>query len=155
MVAYRPNVAFILKRDSGEILICERSDWAGCWQFPQGGKKASESAVEALHREVREELSLSPEDYRVLENRGPYRYLFANGRTKNGFHGQEQTYFLASLLAPESKLRFDGESPEFQAYRWIRPGDYNLSWVAPMKREVYRQVFRDFFGIERVLAEIV
>lgn len=155
MVAYRPNVAFILKREPGEILICERSDWPGCWQFPQGGKKASETTLEALHREVLEELSLLPEDYKIIENKGPYRYLFSDGRTKNGFHGQEQTYFLANLLALESKLRFEGDSPEFQAYRWIHPVDYDLSWVAPMKREVYRQVFRDFFGIERVLEGIV
>ena len=43
MPAYRPNAAIILRNSSGEILVCERSDWWGCWQFPQGGVKKGES----------------------------------------------------------------------------------------------------------------
>ncbi len=58
MPTYRPNVAFILSNAAGEILVCERSDWAGCWQFAQGGVKSGETFIDALHREVEEELCL-------------------------------------------------------------------------------------------------
>lgn len=146
MPAYRPNVAFILRNAAGEILVCERSDWAGCWQFPQGGVKPGESLPDALAREVDEELGLLPHEYRILTGRGPYRYLFANGRKKNGFDGQEQHYFLAELTNPHATIRFD-QSHEFRAARWLMPAIYNLDWIAPMKREVYAQVFRDFFGV--------
>jgi putative (di)nucleoside polyphosphate hydrolase len=148
MPAYRPNVAFILRNAAGEILVCERSDWAGCWQFPQGGVKAGESLPDALAREVEEELGLLPHEYRVLTSRGPYRYLFANGRKKDGCDGQEQHYFLAELSNNHATIRFDG-AHEFRAARWLPPASYNLDWIAPMKREVYAQVFRDFFGIGR------
>jgi putative (di)nucleoside polyphosphate hydrolase len=97
MPSYRPNAAIILRNSTGEILVCERRDWRGCWQFPQGGVKKSESLLDALHREVEEELGLTPSDYRILSSKGPYRYLFMNGRKKDGFDGQEQTYFLALL----------------------------------------------------------
>ena len=144
---YRLNVAFILRRSDGRILICERSDFAGSWQFPQGGVKAGESAIDALHREVREEIGLRRRDYLVVETRGPYRYLFAGGPNKKGFHGQEQTYFLGDLVQPEQEIRLeDAEADEFRATRWIFPSEFDLAWLPPMKAEVYREVFRDFFG---------
>lgn len=146
MPAYRPNVAFILRNAAGEILVCERSDWAGCWQFPQGGVKSGETLPDALAREVEEELGLLPHEYRVLSSRGPYRYLFTEGRKKGGFDGQEQTYFLAELTNAHAAIRFDG-AHEFRAARWLPPVSYHLDWIAPMKREVYARVFRDFFGI--------
>ena len=147
MSSYRPNAAIILQNAAGEILVCERSDWRGCWQFPQGGAKKGESMVETLHREVEEELGLKPSDYRILLSRGPYRYLFMNGRRKDGFNGQEQHYFLAELSDPSVAIRFDG-AHEFRAARWLPPADYDLNWIGGMKRAVYIRVFRDFFGIE-------
>ena len=146
MPTYRPNAAFILRNSAGEILVCERSDWSGCWQFPQGGVKRGETVLEALHREVHEELGLGPENYRILSKKGPYRYLFTEGRKKEGFDGQEQHYFLAELLGSDARIEFDEEA-EFRAARWIPPGDYRLDWIAPMKQEVYREVFRDFFDV--------
>jgi putative (di)nucleoside polyphosphate hydrolase len=148
MPVYRPNVAFILRNPAGEILVCERSDWPGCWQFPQGGVQPGESLPEALAREVEEELGLLPHEYRVLTSRGPYRYLFPKGRKKEDFDGQEQHYFLAELINTRATIRFEG-AHEFRAARWLPPAAYNLDWIAPMKREVYAQVFRDFFGIGR------
>ncbi|MFA8373919.1 MAG: NUDIX domain-containing protein, partial [Akkermansia muciniphila] len=34
---YRPNVAGMMVRQDGKLLICERSGQKGAWQFPQGG----------------------------------------------------------------------------------------------------------------------
>ncbi len=146
MPSYRPNVACILRNAGGEILVCERADWPGCWQFPQGGIKADETVLDALHREVEEELGLPPSSYEVLSSQGPYRYPFSGGRVKEGFDGQEQTYFLAQIRGPQVTLRFDG-ADEFRAARWIPPASFDLGWVAPMKRDVYRQVLRDFFAV--------
>src|SRR5260370_32673174 len=94
---YRPNVAAIIKRLDGKILIGERSNVAGAWQFPQGGGKKSETPRAALARELQEEVSLTPAHYPVVESKGPYRYIFPPGRTKEGVDGQEQTYFLIAF----------------------------------------------------------
>jgi putative (di)nucleoside polyphosphate hydrolase len=147
MPAYRLNAAIILRNSNGEILICERRDWQGCWQFPQGGVKKSETLLGALYREVEEELGLKPADYRIVSSKGPYRYLFMNGRKKDGFDGQEQHYFLADLINPNSVIRLEG-SHEFRAARWLPPAAYDMDWIGSMKREVYASVFRDFFQIE-------
>jgi putative (di)nucleoside polyphosphate hydrolase len=144
---YRPNVGAIIKRADGKILIGERSDVPGAWQFPQGGVKKSETALEALSRELQEEVSLEPAHYRVIESNGPYRYLFLRGRTKEGFDGQEQTYFLVELTAPDSNIDVGTEQPEFTRLRWIDPAEFRPDWVPGFKQDVYRQVFADFFGI--------
>lgn len=145
---YRPGVAAIIRDAAGLILIGERDDTPGAWQFPQGGRAPDEAPEVALARELREETSLEPADYRVLERRGPYRYLFPPGRTKEGYRGQAHEYFLAELLAPASRVNVHTPEPEFRAVRWIAPAEFSLAWVAEMKREVYRQLFRDFFGLE-------
>jgi putative (di)nucleoside polyphosphate hydrolase len=145
---YRPNVAAILEDASGFILIGERADSPGGWQFPQGGLDPGESPEAGLPRELREELSLEPGDYSVGERRGPYRYLFPPGRTKAGYRGQEQYYFHLKLLARAERVNFATAHPEFRAIRWIAPAEFRLEWLPEMKRAVYRDVFRDFFGID-------
>jgi putative (di)nucleoside polyphosphate hydrolase len=142
---YRANVAAIIQRKDGKILIGERADVPGAWQFPQGGVKKSETAEQALSRELEEELFLKPSAYRVTDKKGPYRYLFAPGRLKEGYHGQEQTYLLVELLGPESSIDPETKEPEFRAVRWIDPKEFRLAWVPEFKRGVYRQVLLDFF----------
>jgi putative (di)nucleoside polyphosphate hydrolase len=144
---YRANVAAILRRTDGKILIGERADIPGAWQFPQGGVKHSETLHEALHRELREEISLNPKNYHVVESKGPYRYLFPPGRSKDGFDGQEQTYFLVEFTGVDSNLDVDTEAPEFVQIRWIKPNEFNIDWIPGFKRDVYRQVLADFFGV--------
>lgn len=144
---FRPNVGAIIKRVDGKILIGERSDVPGAWQFPQGGVKKSETALEALTRELQEEVSLEPAHFRIIKWKGPYRYLFRPGRTKEGFDGQEQIYFLIELTGPDSSIEVATEQPEFSRIRWIEPSEFKTDWVPAFKRGVYRQVFVDFFGI--------
>jgi putative (di)nucleoside polyphosphate hydrolase len=145
---FRPNVGAILRRPDGRILIGERADRAGCWQFPQGGIQMSETPEEALQRELQEEVSLPPDSYRITDRRGPYRYLFAPGRKKEGFDGQEQNYFLVDLLPSHPEPSPYTPDPEFRSIRWIWPDEYQISWVPPFKRDVYRQVMSDFFQVQ-------
>ncbi len=148
MIRYRANVALILRNAAGEVLIGERLDAEGAWQFPQGGVDAGESAEVALVREVEEELSLRQEHFRVIDRKGPYRYEFENGRTKDGCGGQEQTYFLAELIGDGAGILTEPKTPEFRRVRWIAPAEFQLDWLVSMKWGVYRDVFHDFFKIE-------
>lgn len=149
---YRPNVAAIIQRNDNKILVGERSDIPGSWQFPQGGIKPRETPEQALERELLEEIGLPGEAYRIIERKEPYRYLFAQGRTKEGFHGQEQIYFLVELLPGYQPDHATGD-PEFRALRWILPSEFNIEWVPPFKREVYRQVLSLFFGVQTLVGD--
>jgi putative (di)nucleoside polyphosphate hydrolase len=144
---YRPAVAAILQDRAGRILVCERADASGAWQFPQGGIEAGETVEAALTREVFEEISLPRNAYSIVSVRGPYRYCFPAGLTKKGFRGQSHHYFLLRLRAAKSALNIAGPDAEFRSARWIRPREFNLAWLPPMKRKTYSRVLRDFFGV--------
>ncbi|HEY5754056.1 MAG TPA: NUDIX domain-containing protein [Chthoniobacterales bacterium] len=145
-IIYRPNVAAILQRADGRILVGERTDVANAWQFPQGGVDKGETLLQALHRELWEELGIKPRTYTAAEPRGPYRYLFTNARLKWGCHGQEQYYFLVTPR-DDCEPTVNVKHPEFRAIKWIDPAEFQMSWLPEMKKQVYRDVFRDFFGI--------
>ncbi len=144
---YRPNVAGILRNSKGKVLVCERLGKDGAWQFPQGGVDDGETALEALYRELEEEIGVTRELYTVVEQRGGYRYKFAEGRLKFGtYGGQEQTYFLCDYHGKKSQIVIDTDHPEFQSADWIKPARFDLNAVPKFKQAVYEQVFKDFFG---------
>ena len=153
MVRYRPNVAALLVNSVGNLLICERWTIPGAWQFPQGGVDAGESLLEALLREVSEEVGLEANHYEVITHREGYRYLYpehVRGKKirKHGSHGQEQTYFLCHLKHGAPQVNVNQKQREFRAYRWILPEEFDLDWLPAFKRDVYREVMRDFFQVE-------
>jgi putative (di)nucleoside polyphosphate hydrolase len=153
VVRYRPNVAALVVNSEGSLLICERWSIPGAWQFPQGGVDGGETLEQALFREVREEIGLEPKHYEVIGMRQGYRYLYPKDARskklrKHGSHGQEQTYFLCQLKSDAPQVNVNQRQPEFRAYRWILPVEFDLDWLPPFKRDVYREVMRDFFKVE-------
>ncbi len=153
MVRFRPNVAALMVKPEGQLLICERWTIPGAWQFPQGGVDPGETLEEALAREVQEEIGLKREHYEVAGSRNGYRYLYPEKVRlkkvrKHGSHGQEQTYFLCHLKPGAPPIDVNQKPREFRAYRWIEPEEFDLDWLPEFKRDVYRQVMRDFFGVE-------
>ncbi len=147
-IKYKANVAAILRNARGRILICERLGVRDGWQFPQGGIDDGETPEQALVREVWEEIGVSARDFRLLERKGPYSYLYGNGRIKRGFHGKEQFYFLCDYTGADDAIHVETEHPEFDDHRWIEPAAFRIDWLPQMKRGVYRAVFADFFGVK-------
>lgn len=148
-ILYRPNVAAILRRSDGKILIAERMNVPGAWQFPQGGVDEGEDFEVAMYRELEEEIGVTPALVKLLERRDGYRYAFPKGRLKYGLYGgQEQTYFLCEYFGTDSDIRLDLHNQEFRTFQWIEPAAFDLTWVPKFKKSVYIAVFRDFFGID-------
>ncbi len=144
---YRPNVAAILQKPGGEILICQRTDYPDCWQFPQGGIDEGETALQALHRELEEETGLKPSHYQVVSSRESYRYDFPEGSPlKKGFIGQEQTYFLCLFKGRDSDIDLNTHNVEFSDFRWIDPGDFQAECLPEFKREVVLQAISDLLS---------
>lgn len=153
MVRYRSNVAALMIDANGNLLICERSNLPGAWQFPQGGVDPGEQIEQALYREIREEIGLSKEHYEILRRKDGYRYLYpedvrSKKIQKHGNHGQEQTYFLCKLRPNAPDIDVNQSPREFRSYRWIQPNEFDLDWLPPFKHEVYRAVMKDFFHVD-------
>ena len=152
MKEYRPNVAALMVNERGRLLVCERFKVPGAWQFPQGGVDEGEEPDQALLREVEEEVGFSPNHYTVEKSRGGYRYDFPSWvqkpTHKNHFVGQEQTYYLCRMKEGAPPVNLMQEPREFSQSRWIYPEEFSLDWLPDFKKETYRAVMKDFFGVD-------
>jgi len=145
---YRPNVAALLVNAEGRLFIAERIRHRNAWQFPQGGVDSGEGDEEALIRELKEEIGVAAGLVEIVMRRGGYRYRFPDEMRRYGRNvGQEQTYFLCRYLGTDRDINLSTGHPEFRRFRWIAPHEFRLEWLPEFKREVYRKVMRDFFGV--------
>lgn len=144
---YRLNVGIIVVNDSGRVFWGRRQGH-DAWQFPQGGLATGETALEAMFRELNEEVGLEKGDVEVLgctkrwlRYRLPKQYL-RHGKVPLVI-GQKQKWYLLKLIASEQKLRLDlSDSPEFDSWRWV---DYQEppEQVIFFKRQVYAQAMKE------------
>jgi putative (di)nucleoside polyphosphate hydrolase len=148
---YRPNVGIVLANSRNEVFWGKRVN-QHAWQFPQGGIKPGETPLQAMYRELEEEIGLARSHVRILgRTRDWLRYEVPErwarrGRegkegTKAGaaYRGQKQIWYLLRMVGRDCdvKLRASGH-PEFDAWRWH---DYwvPLEAVIEFKRDVYLQ----------------
>ena len=150
---YRPNVGIILAGPRNDVFWGKRVN-QHAWQFPQGGIKQGETPVQAMYRELEEEIGLQAEHVRILgRTREWLRYEVPekwmrrarensgdSGSTPRGvYRGQKQIWFLLRMTGRDCDVRLRASGhPEFDAWRWH---DYwvPLDNVIDFKREVYRQ----------------
>jgi putative (di)nucleoside polyphosphate hydrolase len=161
---YRLNVGIVLTNESGRVFWGKRQGH-DAWQFPQGGLNSGESALEAMFRELHEEVGLEQKDVEVLgvtkrwlKYRLPQQYLRHGSQPL--VIGQKQKWYLLKLVTNDQKIRLDlYDSPEFDSWRWI---DYDepQEQVIFFKKQVYVQALKELeyllkkkrrtlFGIKR------
>ena len=146
---FRLNVGIILANDKGEVFWGRRVGVRDAWQFPQGGLQSYESILEAMYRELTEELGLTADDVEVLAHtpRWHYYHLPKHLRRYNQKPlcvGQKQKWFLLRLTSSEDNIRFDmADRPEFTDWRWVDFW-YPVEKVIDFKRKVYQDVLQQF-----------
>ena len=112
--------AGILRDAAGRFLIAERvggGPFKGMWEFPGGKIGDDESAVDALERELREELGIvlvETEHFMCLEHDYPDRsvsidFFMVNGwkNEPEGLEGQKLLWVTASALGDHDLLPAD------------------------------------------------
>jgi putative (di)nucleoside polyphosphate hydrolase len=150
---YRPNVGIVLVNPRNEVFWGKRVN-QHAWQFPQGGIQHGETPVQAMYRELEEEIGLREQHVRLLgRTREWLRYEVPErwARTREAapaapegggrppYRGQKQIWFLLRMTGRDCDVRLRASGhPEFDAWRWH---DYwiPLESVIEFKREVYRQ----------------
>lgn len=147
---FRANVGIIVTNRKGQLLWAKRFGSHDAWQFPQGGVDDHETPLEAMYRELKEELGMNPSDVSVLaESKDWLRYRLPvrfQRTDESGVRciGQKQKWFLLELLSDESAVKLDASShPEFDGWRWVSYW-FPLKQVIYFKRSVYRQALQEF-----------
>lgn len=140
MVAeYRPCVVAVFTNLKGEILVCERGDAKGAWQLPQGGIEPGESALNAIYREMREELGC--DNFKVIkEASGLIKYKFPDSLKSSiakKWIGQSQIWFQTVFDEGYGPDLSKGDG-EFVACEW-RPAFAVLEEIIDWKKEAYRE----------------
>ena len=156
--AYRPNVGIALFSSQGLVLIARRFRNDGPeiilpgyeWQMPQGGIDAGEDPLSAAKRELYEETGVTQTEY-LGETQDWLSYDFPpyNGLPHRlaVFRGQRQKWFAFGFCGRDEEIDVktprNGEAAEFDAWRWEQL-DRAAALVVPFRREIYRQVAREF-----------
>lgn len=135
MEKFRRGIVAVLRNEHGEILLCERSDHPGSWQFPQGGIEAGEKPEDAFFRELREELGNG--NCKILKT-GPraIRYRWPQ-KGRDGVSGQEQTWILGEFEAGHEP-QLEKSDHCFRAWKWMPPAQgfaLIVGWKQPSFRE--------------------
>lgn len=120
-------MAGVMLDGRGRVLLAQRppgKHLAGLWEFPGGKREPGETPVDALVRELREELGVEAEVDQPLI-RVPWN------------DGQRRLLLDARLVR-----RWQGEpaSLDGQALRWCEPASVELELLAPADRHILRAV---------------
>lgn len=140
---WRHNVAAIVLDEAGHVLLGGNPGQNSHWHFPQGGVKEGESTLEALERELREEVGLR--SFHVLAEYAGlrYEYRLKNEKSKRWL-GQQQVYYLLRCPGVLPPTDCSG-SGEFTATRWLRPAELTPKLFVSFKRDVVARALAHFF----------
>lgn len=160
---YRPCVGLALFNPAGLVFVGRRANRSQRehtapgheWQMPQGGIDAGEQPIEAAYRELREETNVSSVSL-LAEAPDWLSYDLPReiGREawRGKYRGQSQKWFAFRFDGDESEIDIlnpgGSHKPEFDAWRWV-PLAETAELIIPFKREVYREVVRQFAGVAR------
>ncbi len=140
---FRANVGIILANTQGQVLWARRVKH-DAWQFPQGGIDYGETPLDAMYRELWEEVGLYPEHVKLLsQTQNWLRYRLPKRLIRQEQYplcvGQKQKWFLLQLDDKnEEHIRLDVAKPEFDHWEWVSYW-YPLNQVVAFKRNVYRR----------------
>ena len=144
---FRANVGIVLMNDRNQVFLGGRTGGRG-WQFPQGGIRRGEELLDALYRELAEEVGLGRDDATVLGSTVSWlRYRLPERYVRRGSRpvciGQKQRWFLLRVAHTDDRFRFDTtDQPEFERWRWV---DYwtPVREVIYFKRRVYARALHE------------
>ncbi len=145
MTKYRKNVGIVVANKYGKVLIGERADIAGQWQFPQGGIDNGESFLQAAKRELFEETSITSVNL-VAKIDEPIRYNFPpniNNKYDFEYIGQETNWVLFEFVGQDKEINLQTKTPEFCNYKWVEL-DFATEIVVDFKQEMYKKMAKCF-----------
>ena len=150
---YRANVGIILVNTEGGLFWAKRIG-EDAWQFPQGGIRESESAEQAVYRELEEEVGVTKDSVELIGCTQDWlrynipEHLIRRHQTPCCI-GQKQRWFLLRFTGDEADVCLDqSEKPEFDQWRWVDQLVPPRS-VISFKRSVYAEALNELLPLIR------
>jgi putative (di)nucleoside polyphosphate hydrolase len=142
---FRAGAGAVLTDQQGQVLILERRDVPGAWQFPQGGLEHEELPIDAVLREIREETGITRTALALLDRYpGPLVYeLPRRAQSVKTGMGQVQYWFLFKVKDPAATVVVLPTRSEFRAIAWV-PFSRAVGRVVGFKRPLYRELQKQF-----------
>lgn len=143
---YRPNVGMVVFNQDGKLLVGERYQFQGAWQFPQGGIDEGEEPDKAALRELYEEVGISkPELVAIYPEWIFYDFppnLKLYGKMAD-YKGQMQKWYLYYWNHPASNCNLDIHEREFKQVQFME-WDLIQNSIVEFKKDVYKRLESDF-----------
>ena len=146
---YRRGVGVMLLNQEGKVFVGARIDNTDeAWQMPQGGIDEGEEPWATALRELEEETGIEPHLVERIAD-APERLKYdlpkeLRGKLWGGkWKGQDQDWYLVRFLGHDSDVNIATKHPEFREWKWIEPQQLP-ELIVPFKRELYRQLLREF-----------
>jgi putative (di)nucleoside polyphosphate hydrolase len=145
---FRAGVVAVVERSDGWLLVFERSDHLGQWQFPQGGIEPGETPVDAVWRELHEETGLDNSQVTLVrehpvwtvyeypdDHQDPERPQ-TTGRRPGRLGAAHRWFF---FRVNDDTITPTPDGSEFVSWAWW-PVDQILASVAEFRQPSYRSV---------------
>ena len=143
---YRANIGIVITNEKKQILLAKRYK-QDAWQLPQGGIDKGETELDALYRELEEEVGLAPEQVSLVDKTPKWlRYELPmehiRRKQKPTCIGQKQVWYLLKLVSSDTDISLNLHNKvEFDDWKWV---DYwnPVDEVINFKKEVYEDMLK-------------
>ena len=134
----RQKVRAVVASTSGEVLLIRPHSYAADqWTLAGGGVEAGESPVEAMRRELAEELGIECEDLDELPVQNRFIYSPAYKLKRGLDHDGQQAVMFFVRIPPDSELRLQEE--EIAEARWFTPDEAVGAFPVGAQRAVFQE----------------
>ena len=143
---YRANIGIVITNEKKQILLAKRYK-QNAWQLPQGGIDKGETELDALYRELEEEVGLAPEQVNLVAKTPKWlRYELPmehiRRKQKPTCIGQKQVWYMLKLVSNDTDISLNLHNKvEFDDWKWV---DYwsPVDEVINFKKEVYEDMLK-------------
>lgn len=141
---YRLGVGIALRNRLGQVFVGQRSDSSTAWQMPQGGLDDGESPLQALWRELKEEVGIDARQARLVAMHPEWLHYdltpdLIRRLWNSRYQGQCQRWFALDFIGEPHEIVIDDSTTapaEFQAWRW-QDIDALPDIIVDFKRDLY------------------
>lgn len=144
----RKAVGAVVLNSKNQIIVFQRKDHQESWQGVEGGIDNNETPLEAINRELYEEVGLTKNDFDIVATRDKgFDYLFnEEGKKKYNIDGQTKYFFVIKLKNDNFKFKFDikQDEIEFISYKILNNNNDLMDLVPSFKKGMYNEILEYF-----------